>query len=148
MTIFCIINIINFVRWFILFKIKQFDNLNLVSWGDNNWYFFLKNPYFWLLQIKILCTINIWHINSAQKLNKLREYLKFWIACHGGTIDSLKMFMYSFQNVEIAFLLIALYVWNMNNLLILAHKLIPPKSYLISSLVIFLPSHMTSLHWI
>ena len=85
--------------------------------GDNNWYFLHENHYFWLPQIKISCTINIWNMNSAQELDKLREYLKFWIACHRGAIDSLFMLISSFQNIEIAFLLIVSYVWNINNLL-------------------------------
>ena len=91
--------------------------LNLLSWGDNNWYFFLKNLYFWFRQIKILCTISIWNMNSPQKLDKFREYLEVWIACHGGTNDSLKILISSFQNIEIAFLLIVSYVLNINNLL-------------------------------
>jgi hypothetical protein len=85
--------------------------------GDNNWYFFHENHYFWLPQIKISCTKNIWNINSAQELDKLREYLKVWIACHRGTIDSLFMLISSFQNIEISFLLIVSYIWNKNNLL-------------------------------
>ena len=30
-------------------------------------------------------------MNSPQKLDIFREYLKVWIACHGGTNDSLKI---------------------------------------------------------
>ena len=56
-------------------------------------------------------------MNSPQKLDKFREYLKVWIACHGGTNDSLKILISSFQNIEIAFLLIVSYVLNINNLL-------------------------------
>ena len=56
-------------------------------------------------------------MNSPQKLDKFREYLKVLIACHGGTNDSLKILISSFQNIEIAFLLIVSYVLNINNLL-------------------------------